>query len=64
MGGSCLLFYAGQAKPVGWELLLVTVQPLANVITNYTCQHGNKKREYVVQDTHPLPLEGVAAHTA
>ena len=41
------LFYSVLARwfiPSGWLPLLVSIQPFANIVGNYTCRNGDKKR--------------------
>ena len=59
MGGLSVLYPDDQSD--GCCCLFVTVQPFADVVANYTCDDGDKKGEYVLQNAHLPPLEGVAA---
>lgn len=44
---------------LGWCCLVITVQPLANVIASYTCQYRDNKGYYVVHEFTSFLLERV-----
>lgn len=51
-------FYAVLARwlmPLADYQLLVSIQPLADVIGDYTCHNGENKRRKNFHVTHPLP---------
>ena len=50
------LFYSvlgGWLIPKAGYQLFISVQPFADVVGNYTCQNGEKKRCEYIQVTHP-----------
>ena len=63
LGVLVLLYVPERPDRRAGRCLLIPVQPLANVVANYTCQHGDKKGKDQRHMTHLLLLEGVAAHT-
>ena len=39
-----------------WDFVgLLPINPLTDVVANYTCHDRNKKRSYVIQQVHLLP---------
>ena len=54
--GFSIPFYSGRLKPKAGCRLDFSIQPFANVIRNYTCRDGDKKRDDLFHRTHPLSL--------
>ena len=40
-------------------VLLAVIQPFANIVGNYACRTGDKKRDYNIHAVHLLPLSGI-----
>lgn len=58
LGGSCL-FYGGPGRWAEAALCVISAQPLADVVANYTCQNRDNKGDNVLcQSTHPLSAGG------
>lgn len=60
LGGSCL-FYGGQGR-LGWlRLCIISVQPLAQIVADYTGHGGDDKGDYIFHGNTSFQLERVAA---
>ena len=40
-------------------VLLAAIYPFANIVGNYACRTGDKKRDYNIHAVHLLPLSGI-----
>lgn len=52
-------YFGWQTKPSGTLPLVISVEPFAYVIRNYTCQNRNSKRYKKFHSFHLLPVAGV-----
>lgn len=60
LGCSCLFY--GRLCRLGWVLrLIISVQPLAQVVADYSGHNGNNKGDYVFHGSTSFLLERVAA---
>ena len=55
-GGSIFLL---KRNNLGWPLILISIQPFANIVADYTCRNRDKKSDYVFQKYSSFLLERV-----
>ena len=60
LGGSCL-FYGRPGRLGCAALCIISVQPLAQVVADYTGHNGNNKGDYIFHGNTSFLLERVAA---
>ena len=54
--GFSIPFYSRRLKPEASCRLLLSIQPFADVVCNYTCHDGEYERYACIHVTHPLSL--------